>query len=311
MRRLPANSFDAVSGGTAKWVGVVLLLLSAAGFAINIIISNMAYRDGIGVPTINAVRHSVTIILLFLFLKIRGRQLKLPPRERYTGFALGITVFMMGVGYLGATQYIPVSVAVLIFYTSPFLIAVIARFTENEPITPIRLMAITIAFIGLALALQVHSVAGLNWRGVAFAFIATLGVSSFVVISSLTIRTAEPQAVNFHCLTTGTILFVAFMFFTGGPAAHIAMAGWTKLSAASLALTIGYVTLLVGLEMIGPVKTSLLMNAEPVFTILLAAVLLGERLSPIQLIGAGLVMAGIILITRESMSKVAGVRSRG
>jgi drug/metabolite transporter (DMT)-like permease len=299
MKRTAANSFDSVSSGTAKWVGVGLILVSAAGFTINIIISNMAYRDGIGVPTINAVRYTLTTILLFLFLKIRGKQLILPPRERYAGFALGISVFMMGFGYLSAIQYIPVSVAVVIFYTSPFLVAMIARFTENEPITPIRLIAITIAFIGLALALEIHSVAGLNWRGFAFAFLATLGVTSFVVVSSLTIRTAETQAVNFHCLTTGTILFVAFMFISGGPAAHIAIAGWAKMSAASLALTIGYVSLLVGLEIIGPVKTSLLMNAEPIFTIFLAAVLLGERLSLIQLIGAGLVIAGIILITRE------------
>jgi drug/metabolite transporter (DMT)-like permease len=303
MRRIATNSFDSVSGRTAKWTGIGLILLSTAGFSINIIISNMAYRGGIDVPTINAVRHSVTAILLFLFLRIRGKQILLAPRERYAGFILGITVFMMGFGYLSATQYIPVSVAVLIFYTSPFLIAVIARFTENEPITAIRLIAIAIAFTGLALALKVHSVAGLNWRGVAFAFIATLGVSSFVVISSLTIRTAEPQAVNFHCLTTGTILFVAFMFINGGPAAHIATSGWIKLAAASLALTIGYVTLLLGLEIIGPVKTSMLMNAEPILTIFLAAVLLDERLSPIQLIGAGLVMAGILLISRESIRK--------
>ena len=270
----------------------------------------MAYRDGIDVPTINAVRHSITIILLFLFLKIRGKQLRLPPRERYAGFALGISVFLMGFGYLSATQYIPVSVAVLIFYTSPFLIAVIARFTEKEPLTLSRFIAITIAFIGLALALEIHSVAGLNWRGVAFAFLATLGVSSFFVVSSLTIRNAETQAVNVHCLTTGTILFVVFMFISGGPAAHIAIGGWIKMIAASLALTTGYVSLLVGLEIIGPVKTSLLMNVEPIFTIFLAAVLLGERLSPIQLIGAVLVIAGIILITRESIGKVTGLGPR-
>jgi drug/metabolite transporter (DMT)-like permease len=41
------------------------------------------------------------------------------------------------------------------------------------------------------------------------------------------------------------------------------------------------------------------MNTEPILTIILAAILLGERLSFMQLIGAAFVMAGIILITRE------------
>ncbi len=299
MKPKPANPSDALSGGTATWVGFALVLLSATGFATNILFANMAYRDGIDIQTINAVRHCVTVTLLFLFVKIRGKQLKLPPRERYTGFALGISVFMMGVGYLSATQYIPVSVAVLIFYTHPFLVAIIARFTENEPITPIRLMAMGIAFMGLVFAMGIQSVAGLNGYGIAFALLAALGAASFVTVSSLTIRSADPQAVNLHCLAAGTVLYVVFMLFSGGSAAHIAPAGWLKLGLTSLALTIAYITLFIGLEIIGPVKTSLLMNAEPILTIILAAMLLGERLTFTQLIGAGFVMAGIILITRK------------
>lgn len=299
MKRIPDNPFGTVSSGTSTWIGFGLVLMAALGFSTNILFANLAYRDGIDIHTINAVRHFVTVILLFLFLKIRGKKMKLPPRERYVSLVLGISVFMMGIGYLGATQYIPVSLAVLIFYTHPFLVAIAARFTENEPITPIRLMAITIAFIGLAFAMGIQSVADLNWYGIAFGFLAALGAASFVIISSLAIRTADTQTVNFHCLTAGTALYVVFMLFNGGPAAHIAPAGWFKLGVSSLALTIAYMTFLIGIETIGPVKTTILMNAEPILTIILAAILLGERLSFTQLIGAGFVMAGIILITRE------------
>jgi len=303
MKTKPVNTFGAISSNPKTWVGVGLVFLAALGFGTNILIANMAYRDGVDVHTVNAARHIVTVTLLFLFLKLRGRQLKLPPRDRYTGFALGISVFMMGVGYLGATQYIPVSVAVLIFYTHPFMVALIARFTENEPITPIRLMAITIAFIGLVFAMGIDSVAGLSWYGIAYGFLAALGAASFVTVSSLAIRTADPQKVNIHCLTAGTVLYVALMFISGGPAENIVPAGWFKMGLSGLALTIAYVTLFIGLEIIGPVKTSLLLNAEPIITIILAAILLGERLAFTQLIGAAFVMAGIILITREYIKK--------
>ena len=299
MKRIQDNSFGAVSRDTKTWVGFGLVLMAALGFSTNILFANLAYRDGIDIHTINAVRHFVTVILLFLFLKIRGKKMKLPPRERNVSLVLGISVFMMGIGYLGATQYIPVSLAVLIFYTHPFLVAIAARFTENEPITPIRLMAITIAFIGLAFAMGIQSVADLSWYGIAFGFLGALGAASYVIISSLAIRTADTQTVNFHCLTAGTALYVVFMLFNGGPAAHIAPAGWFKLGVSSLALTIAYMTFLIGIETIGPVKTTILMNVEPILTIILAAILLGERLSFTQLIGAGFVMAGIILITRE------------
>jgi drug/metabolite transporter (DMT)-like permease len=205
---------------------------------------------------------------------------------------------MIGLGYISATQYIPVSLAVLIFYTAPFLVAVIARFTENEPITLTRLIAIITAFIGLALALKVYSITGLNWRGVAFAFLAAIGYASFVSIGSHTIQAADPQAVNFHCLAAGTVLFLVFLLCAGVPTQFVTHAGWLKLFVSSLTLGLGYVTLFAGLEIIGPVKTSMLMNMEPVLTIILAAILLGEQLSSVQLFGAGLVILGIILITR-------------
>jgi drug/metabolite transporter (DMT)-like permease len=298
VKRSPKNHIESASGGTRAWIGSGLIVVSALGFTMSLLIANMAYRDGIDVNTTNAVRYLLTIFLLFFFHKIRGKQLKLPHRERFTGLALGISVFMIGIGYLSATQYIPVSLAVLIFYTAPFFIAIISRFTENESITLTRLIAIILAFIGLALALEIQSLASLNWRGVAFAFTAALGYTSLVIISRISMRTADPQAVSFHCLAAGTVLFVAFGLFTGSPAGIFIQSAWLKLSVSSLGLAVGYVTLFVGLEILGPVKTTMLMNTEPILTIIGAALLLGEWLSATQLVGAGLVMAGIILVTR-------------
>jgi len=75
------------------------------------------------------------------------------------------------------------------------------------------------------------------------------------------------------------------------------------LCVSSLALATGYITLFTGLEIIGPVKTSMLMNVEPILTITLASILLGEQLAFIQLIGAAFVILGIILITGGSKKR--------
>ena len=308
MKQNPANQIELAPENAGSWIGVGLLLLSALGFTIAMLFANMAYKDGIDVHTTNAARYLATIVLLFLFQKIRGKKFGLPPRERYTSLALGISVFMMGLGYLVDTQYIPISLAVLLFYTFPVFVAVIARFTENESITAIRLIAIIIALIGLGLAMEVHSLTNLNWQGVAFGFLSSLGCTTFVIVNSRSMRTADPQAVNFHCLAAGTVFFAAFLFFTGGPTGILSYSALSKLCVSSLALAVGYVTLFTGLEIIGPVKTSMLMNAEPILTITLAAILLGERLVSIQLIGAALVILGIILITGGSKKKIINIK---
>ena len=288
---------ELTSGSAPSLPGIGLVLLSALGFTIAMLCANMAYRDGMDVHTVNLARYFTTAVLLFLFQKIRGRNLKLPPRERYTSLALGISVFMMGIGYLGATQYIPVSLAVLLFYTAPFMVTITARFTENELLTGIRLIAILLAFVGLGLALEIRSLATLDWRGVAFGFLSALGCASFVIINSLTMRTADAQAVNFHCLAGGAALFAVFLILIGGPSGMVTPLALLKAGGSGVALTVAYVAFFVGLEIVGPVKTSMLLNAEPMFTIILAAIILGDRLSIIQGAGAGLVIIGIILIT--------------
>jgi drug/metabolite transporter (DMT)-like permease len=217
MKQNPVNQIELAPANAGSWIGVGLLLLSAFGFTIAMLFANMAYRDGIDVHTTNAARYTATIVLLFLFQKIRGKKLRLPPRERYTSLALGISVFMMGFGYLGATQYIPISLAALLFYTFPVFVAVIARFTENESITAIRLIAIILAFIGLGLALEVHSLTNLNWQGVALGFlsslgcttfVSSLGCTTFVIVSSLSMRSADPD----YNILFGVVEAVCFKF---------------------------------------------------------------------------------------------------
>ncbi|MCP4690355.1 MAG: DMT family transporter [Desulfobacterales bacterium] len=284
------------SRGMRPLMGVGLLLISGFGFSGSILMASMGVKSGIGVNTSNVIRYSVAILFLFAFQKITESPIKIRTHERFTALALGVPIFMMGIGYLGATRYIPVSLAVLIFYTGPILIILISRFTEKEPITIIRLIAIVSAFLGLALALDVQSPADFHIRGVLFAFMAAVGMAAFVTISSLTIRSADPRAVNLHALFGGALLFFVFLFIMDDAADSISRAGLLSLCGSGLSVAVAYLTFYAGLKIVGPVKASMLLNIEPIFTIGLAVTLLGERLSVGQFVGAGFVIAGIILI---------------
>ncbi len=282
--------------GVRLFVGIGLLLISGLGFAAGFVIASMVVKEGVGVSTSNAVRYSVATVLLFIYQKITKKPIKLRPLERYTTLVLGIINFIMGVGYLGATRYIPVSHAALIFYTGPFFIIFISRFTENEPITLIRLGAIGIAFLGLFLVLEVQSVGTLQTRGILLAFMAAVGLAAFVTISSLTIRNADPQAVGFHTLSSCSLLFIIFMFLMKGTTGAVTTTALLTLCGSGFAVFVAFITFYAGLKILGPVKASMLMNTEPLFAIILATLILGEHLSGRQCVGAGFVILGIIMI---------------
>ena len=69
-----------------------------------------------------------------------------------------------------------------------------------------------------------------------------------------------------------------------------------RLFSSGFAVGVSHITMYAGLKIIGPVKASVLLNTEPIFTIVLSVMILGERLSLPQSLGAGLVVLGIILI---------------
>ncbi len=282
---------------TQTFKGVGILLLAGLGFTISMLFANMAFNDGVDLNTSNAMRYGVATVLLIIYQKTRTKKIRLLPRERYISLALGIPVFMMGVGYLGATQYIPISLAVLIFYTCPFFVAIISRFTENEPITITRLTAIILAFIGLSLALKVQTTGSFQILGIMYAMVAAIGFASFVTVSSLILKTADRQAVLLQSLAAGTILFLLFFVLTNGVEIIGTRAGWLKVSGSGIVVAFAYIAFFAGMKIIGPVKATIIMNIEPVLTICLAAILLGERLSNIQVFGAVMVIGGVVLIT--------------
>ena len=79
-----------------------------------------------------------------------------------------------------------------------------------------------------------------------------------------------------------------------------------------LATVIPVVMFLTGLEMIGPTNAAMLSTLEPVVTVLLAAWLFDERLTPVAILGGGLILAAVILLTRSELlkTKPVGIESR-
>ena len=71
-----------------------------------------------------------------------------------------------------------------------------------------------------------------------------------------------------------------------------------------IATVIPVVTFLAGLEMIGPTNAAMLSTLEPVVTVLLAAWLFQERLTPVALLGGGLILVAVVLLTRNELREV-------
>ena len=95
------------------------------------------------------------------------------------------------------------------------------------------------------------------------------------------------------------------LMLANGPHLPKTGSGWWVIAAIVIVATvIPVVTFLAGLGRIGATNAAMLSTLEPVVTILLAALLLGEVLKPVTLLGGGLILVAVIILTRSTLKQV-------
>jgi len=126
--------------------------------------------------------------------------------------------------------------------------------------------------------------------------VGAVGVALNVIISQRLMRGIGGVTFAFHVSLSGSAIILAVGLLTGGFAFPDTEAGWAALSALPIAATLGTATFYLAISLIGGVKTSTIMNAEPVLTVLGAILFLHERFAGLQIAGALLVGVAILLV---------------
>jgi drug/metabolite transporter, DME family len=213
------------------------------------------------------------------------------------GIILNLAVFI-------AFGRITVALALLVFYTYPAMVAVVAIVIERRRPDRIELVALGLALGGMILVVagQLEPGAGLviDGLGLGLALLAALAQTVYITTSRGYAAIPTEQAAPI-LLWVAALAFVAIAALSGSLDAlgqpFRNPAAWPYLLIAGL-LGAGFPSLLflVAIRLIGPVRTGILAMLEPVTGTILAAVILGETLGPIQLLGGILVIAaGVIL----------------
>lgn len=283
-------------------LGTSSALIAAAGYGSAYVVARMAYDYGLNSLTLNFLRFLTLVVILAPWIGLRHGDLRLPLRSLVMTLSMGLLIACAGITNFAAIAFIPVSLAILIFYTYPLVTLILHSIVERRAPGAFDYLAFACAFAGLALILEI-SLDALNVTGVALALAGALTAGAHLVVAQHAMRVARVRVVIFHmslsaCLISGLATLAAGQFSIPAPGPG----GWL-LAYVVAAFCIGMGAMLAGVRMIGPVRTSIIMCMEPPVVIGCAYVLLGERLSVVQLIGALLVIAGIIVVQSRDPSR--------
>lgn len=279
-------------------IGVILIVISAASFGTLAIFGRYAYAAGLDIFTLLFLRFTFSALLMAVLLIFRRESL---PR----GGTLGRLVGMGALGYVGqsfsyltAIKYASAGLVALLLYLYPTFVAVLSTIFLKEKINRVKIIALGLASLGAALTANPQ---GGQWTGILLALSAAAIYSVYIIVG-----TGVMQQVS--AVQSSTVIFMAAGIVYGaltainGPHWPVTSAGWLALAAVTLIATvIPVATFLAGLKRIGPTDASMLSTLEPVVTVLLAALLFGEALPPVTLLGGGLILAAVLLLTRGEL----------
>jgi len=244
------------------------------------------------------------LVLLALLVGRRGwKRIKLPTRDLIRCLVLG----MLGVAasnyfYYVAIQRTSVAIAIIVQYTAPVwvLLYVVAR--GQQKLSLQKVAAVGVAITGIALTIGIvgaksASPLRLDSYGLLAALLASFSFAFYNVGGHRILARHDRWRVLVWTLISAAV----FWLFVNPPwkviAAHYAPAQWGFLFVFSMISVLGSFSLyFLGLQYLEPTRAIIASCLEPVFSILLAAALLGERVRPIQTLGIVLVLSAIVIV---------------
>jgi drug/metabolite transporter (DMT)-like permease len=280
------------------------LLLIAMMMGANHVAARIAFNHGVDVATAVVFRSSVTALVIISILAMQGVRVSFTARHKRMLPAIGLLVGVQSLCLYSAVARLPVALALLAFNTYPIWTAFWARVLYRQRPERALLIAMPIILVGLALALDVLGAAsGLGaagqWArigaGVAFALTAagTFGLA-------LVITQHEAGDVDGRVRTATTMMIAGLVALTtvalqGGFHLPDAAAGWGGLATLTFLYGTAFTIMFTVLPKLGVVGNSAIMNVEPVFALILAWLILGQTIAPIQ-VGGALIVVGTVIV---------------
>ncbi len=269
-------------------------VLGASSFACADVLSKVVLIDGADVLTMSAVRAVLGVAMLFAWLKL------VPPPAaftlRATWVSLGLGVLFAGNVFLlfKAIETVEVPIAILTYFVYPLLTGLAAAASRLEKITWRGAAAAVAAFLGLALMIGAHPTT-LAAGGILAALGAALCRVVILLVTRALLSGADPLRITWYSLVSSTVVFVIAALAAWNWQPPLTTSGWLALVVLSAAVTTGLLGVFASTGRIGPFRTALFMNLEPLLTAIGSALFLAQVLTPLQALGGVVMLAALVM----------------
>ena len=279
------------------------LLLIALMMGANHVAARIAFNSGVDVATAVAFRSVVTAIVVSSLVFLQHAPRSFTARNKRALPAIGVLIGVQSLCLYSAVARLPVVLALLAFNTYPLWTALWDRLLYKHRPERAMLLAMPFILVGLGLALDVlGATSGLGaadqWSrigaGVAFALAAAASFSLALVLTQHEAGDVDGRVRTASTMVITGLIALSVVTTQGGFHLPQSSAGWGGLLTLTFLYGTAFTIMFTVLPKLGVAGNSAIMNVEPVFALVLAWLILGQSIAPIQVVGA-LVVVGTVM----------------
>jgi len=300
-------------------VGYLYGFLAALLFGANGSVTKAILENGLDPLQLTQLRTvGTTLIAGGILLLIDRSAFRLPPKQILVMAVLGVVgIAILQASYAFAIQLLPVGIALLFEYLAVLLVALVAFFFLKEKVKSRLWIAIGLVLIGMAFVAQIWA-STLNGLGVVMALVAAVTLAIYFLVGERQVTATSPLTVAFWTAGFAALFWVFFSGWwridpaivfepisLGGNLAGVVLPLWMPL--VWLVVLGSFLPFLLSFAAIGRLKATpagIIASSEVIFAFAVAWLWLGESLDAVQLVGAGIVLAGIVLAQTARAGRV-------
>jgi drug/metabolite transporter (DMT)-like permease len=286
-------------------LGFAMAMLAAIGFSAKAILVKLAYYEQVDAVTLLALRMLFSAPVFLLVALVHGgrkQQTPMQGRDYLAVLLLGILGYYLSslFDFIGL-QYISAGLERLILFLYPTMVVLLSVFLLGKVFGRKEVIALLLSYSGIGLVFfdELHVQSEHLLLGGGFVFASTLTYSLYLIGAGETIKRIGASRFTAYAMLVACTATALQFICTHPPQALLVSARVYQLSVlmAIFSTVLPVFMLSWAIRLIGSAHTSMIGSIGPVATLFMATEVLGEELSPLQISGAALVMAGVLSLT--------------
>lgn len=279
--------------------GIIFTAASAVIFGFTPILARISYDGGANGITMTFLRCLLSLPVLFVILKVKNIPIKVEKAWRMPVAACGIFgAFATTVTLYMSYTYIPVGMATTLHFVYPVLVTAGCVLFFREGVTTNKVLALLCGAAGTLLFLDRFSASPGSGLGMLLALLSGLFYSMHMIIMDKSgIKNMHYFKLSFYLCLFGAVLSGIYGGATGQLTLRLTGQAWLFAFLVSICTSVGAISLFqLGIRYTGASTAAILSTLEPITSVILGVLVLGEVFTAKKIAGCVLILLSVLLI---------------